>query len=134
MFDIVNPRRKAGKKMPIIYVIDPDLNVSIRDSFNPEAEPESVGFETREQFVALTAKWGTPKIVELWNSIAGTPRFADIRPVKKFENTASAQRRMWELLARFGAKSAARMAPSLFRKRTRQSQSPPPLSQRKIPP
>jgi hypothetical protein len=57
------------------------------------------------------AEWPASRLVELWNSFAGTTRFTDSKPVKKFENRDKAVTRIWATIQRLGTAVAPK--PSL---------------------
>ena len=64
----------------------------------PTVQDGLILFATEKEFMKATAEWPMPRLVEIWNSFAGTPGFDELKPVKKFENKTKATRRIWEAI------------------------------------
>src|ERR1039457_5199482 len=68
------------------------------DDAPPAAQDNLVVFASQKELSKATAEWPVSRLVETWNSFAGTPGFDDLKPVKKFENRAKATTRIWAVL------------------------------------
>jgi hypothetical protein len=51
----------------------------------------------------MTKDWAASRLVEVWNSFAGAPPFADLKEVKRFTDRKSAVARIWNAAERLGA-------------------------------
>lgn len=81
----------------MIFTIDKDNNVTLHETA-PTVQDGLILFATEKEFMKATAEWPMPRLVEIWNSFAGTPGFDELKPVKKFENKTKATRRIWEAI------------------------------------
>src|ERR1039457_4005216 len=78
----------------MIFTIDTDNNISAHE--NAPAEQDGLNlFATEKEFTKATAEWPIPRLVETWNSFAGTPPFGALKPVKKFTDRKTAIGRIW---------------------------------------
>jgi len=60
-------------------------------------------FATEKELAAVAANWPADRLVAVWNSFAGVAGFgADLKPVKKFTNRATATRRIWTAIQKLG--------------------------------
>ncbi len=91
------------------FVIDTDNNVTACDAI-PPAENGIVVFRTEDHFRKATAEWPAARLAEIWNGFAGTPGFAELRPVKKFETRAVALQRIWQAIQRLAETAKAKAA------------------------
>jgi hypothetical protein len=83
------------------FTIDTDNNITAYAGIPTNADAES--FSTEKELEKLTADWPMSRIVEIWNSFAGVAPFADLKPVKKFTDRASAVGRLWKACQRLPA-------------------------------
>ncbi len=81
----------------MIFTIDLDNNITAHETA-PAVQDGLILFATEKEFMKATAEWPVPRLVETWNSFAGTPGFDELKPVKKFENKTKATRRIWEAI------------------------------------
>src|ERR1700694_1785884 len=76
------------------FTIDNETN-EITLHASPEAAetvPHSDRFTTAEELLALSDKWSTARLIQIWNTLPGTP------PVKKFTDRKTAVSRIWKAL------------------------------------
>ena len=83
----------------MVFTIDTENNIITHEN-NPAAHDGLVVFATEKEFTKATAEWPIARLVETWNSFAGTPGFDGLKPVKKFENKTKATMRIWEAIQR----------------------------------
>jgi hypothetical protein len=59
-------------------------------------------FESFQQFVEIsqTRNWSKEDITELWNSFAGSPEFAELKPQKQFKNRQYGLEKIWAAIQR----------------------------------
>jgi hypothetical protein len=79
------------------FTIDTDSNITAHEN-TPAAENGLIAFATETELTKATAAWPITRLVETWNSFAGTPGFGELKPVKKFENRQKAIRRIWSAI------------------------------------
>ena len=60
-----------------------------------EAGANGAAFDPEAQLNEITAAWPTSRLVQVWNSFAGAPPFADLKEVKKFTDHKTATARIW---------------------------------------
>ena len=101
----------------MIFTIDTDNNITAHENA-PASENGLIAFATETELTKATAAWPITRLVETWNSFAGTPGFGELKPVKKFENRQKAIRRIWsaiQVLAKpaNGVNPNAKNAPAL---------------------
>src|ERR1039458_8236494 len=86
--------RHAETNQEMIFTIDTENNINACESA-PAAQDGLVAFATEKEFTKATAEWPIPRLVETWNSFAGTPPFGELKPVKKFTDRKTAIGRIW---------------------------------------
>jgi Protein of unknown function (DUF3489) len=64
------------------------------------ARAHSRTFSTLDEFETAVKERSLAELVALWNSLAATPRFADLKPVAKFTDRKTAIRRSWAAIQR----------------------------------
>jgi hypothetical protein len=87
------------------YSIDSDNNLAVHPDKNAaiqEAGATGAAFDTEAQLNESTASWPTSRLVQIWNSFAGAPPFADLKEVKKFTDHKTATVRIWTAAQRLG--------------------------------
>src|ERR1022692_3372713 len=80
------------------------------DDAPPAAQDNLVVFASQKELSKATAEWPISRLVETWNSFAGTPGFDDLKPVKKFENRTKATARIWAAIQKLEAAPAPKAA------------------------
>ena len=78
-----------------VFAIDNDNTITAFPTTDqvPEGQQQ---FASEKELAALVAEWPGDRLVETWNSFAGVAGFgADLKPVKKFTNRATAVKRIW---------------------------------------
>jgi hypothetical protein len=88
------------------YSINSDDNLAVhpaKDAAIKEAGATGTAFATEAQLSEATAQWPASRLVEVWNSFAGAPPFADLKEVKKFTDRKTAIARIWSAAQRLGA-------------------------------
>lgn len=93
------------------YAIDSENNITAHAGTPVDAADS---FTSEKELAALAAGWPMSRLVETWKRLAGVAPFADLKPVKKFENRAVAVARIWTAASRLTpdlAKPAANLAP-----------------------
>lgn len=78
----------------MIFTIDTENNINACESAPAEQDGLNL-FATEKEFTKATAEWPIPRLVETWNSFAGTPPFGELKPVKKFTDRKTAIGRIW---------------------------------------
>jgi hypothetical protein len=86
--------RHAETSQDVIFTIDTENNITACES-TPAAPDGLIVFATEKEFTKATAEWPIPRLVETWNSFAGTPGFDELKPVKKFTDRKTAIGRIW---------------------------------------
>jgi hypothetical protein len=88
-----------------IYIIDADncLSVEADLTLDPNVQTAEGTFTTQEDLATMTKDWAASRLVEVWNSFAGAPPFADLKEVKRFTDRKSAVARIWNAAERLGA-------------------------------
>jgi hypothetical protein len=81
----------------MIFTIDKDNNITAHETATT-VQDGLIAFATEKKFTKATAEWPIGRLVETWNSFAGTPGFDDLKPVKKFENKTKATKRIWDAI------------------------------------
>src|ERR1039458_4940265 len=76
------------------FTIDTDNNITAHDA-PPAAQDNVVAFATEKEFTKATTEWPISRLVEVWNSFAGTSGFDNLKPVKKFTDRKAATTRIW---------------------------------------
>jgi transposase len=87
-----HPDRIKEIHMPT-YSIDTDDNLAVhpdKDAAIQEAGAAGAAFATEAQLNETTASSPTSRMVQVWNSFAGAPPFADLKEVKKFTDHKTA--------------------------------------------
>ena len=98
----------------MIFTIDTENNINACESA-PAAQDGLVAFATEKEFTKATAEWPIPRLVETWNSFAGTPPFGELKPVKKFTDRKTAIGRIWTAIQKLApAVEASVQAPAAF--------------------
>ena len=78
----------------MIFTIDTENNINACESDPAEQDGLNL-FATEKEFTKATAEWPIPRLVQTWNSFAGTPPFGELKPVKKFTDRKTAIGRIW---------------------------------------
>jgi hypothetical protein len=97
-------RTKEQHHMPT-YSIDTENNLAVHpdtEAAIQEASATGAAFETEAQLSEATASWPTNRMVQVWNSFAGAPPFAELKDVKRFTDRKSAVTRIWNAAQRLG--------------------------------
>jgi hypothetical protein len=87
------------------YSIDTENNLAVhpdKDAAIKEAGAAGAAFATKAQLSDATASWPASRMVEVWNSFAGAPPFAELKEVKRFTDRKSAVTRIWTAAQRLG--------------------------------
>jgi hypothetical protein len=98
------PDRSKEHHMPT-YSIDTDNNLAVhpdKGAAIKEAGATGAAFATETQLSEATALWSASRMVEVWNSFAGAPPFAELKEVKKFTDRKTAVARTWNAAQRLG--------------------------------
>ena len=84
------------------FTIDPENNITaFAHPQEAEAAANGQSFDSQDALNTLTAGWPMDRFVTVWNSFASVAGFgADLKPVKKFENSDKAVARIWKALQR----------------------------------
>ena len=109
----------------MIYTIDTDSNITAHDAM-PAVQANLVAFASQKELSRATAEWPISRMVEIWNSFAGTSGFDKLKPVKKFTDRKGATRRIWAAIQNLGAApmpKAAAPAPRADPKATRKAKA-----------
>jgi hypothetical protein len=91
--------------MTAFYSIDSDNNLAVHPNLGDatkEAGTSGAAFAAEAQLSEATALWPASRLVEVWNSFAGAPPFADLNEVKKFTDRKTATMRIWTVAQRLG--------------------------------
>jgi hypothetical protein len=107
-----DPDRTKESHRPT-YSIDAESNLSVhpdRDDAIQEAGTTGAAFASEAQINEATALWPASRLVEVWNSFAGAPPFAELKEVKRFTDRKSAVTRIWTAAQRLGAALEEEMA------------------------
>jgi hypothetical protein len=91
------------------FVIDTDNNITAHAEA-PASASETTAFASQKELAKLTAEWPAPRLVEVWNSFAGSVPFDDLKPVKKFTDRKSAVERIWKAVQRLTPDAAPQPA------------------------
>jgi hypothetical protein len=85
-----------------MFTIDSDNNIT---SYDTDAAAQAAvnetthAFSSQKELAKITADWPTSRLVEVWNSFAGTPGpFEKLKEVKKFTDRQTALNRIWNVL------------------------------------
>ncbi|MEP7367814.1 MAG: DUF3489 domain-containing protein [Acidobacteriota bacterium] len=97
--------------MPV-FTMDGGLNITLHAE-RPTATDGCQAFATEKELAKLTADWPAIRLVEVWNSFAGVAPFDDLKPLKKFNDRASAVARIWKTVQRLAANAAPQPAPAV---------------------
>ena len=76
------------------FTIDTDNNITAHAAA-PDAQDNLAAFASQKELSNATAEWPISRLVETWNSFAGTPGFDDLKPVKKYTDRKTAVTRIW---------------------------------------
>jgi predicted ribonuclease toxin of YeeF-YezG toxin-antitoxin module len=90
----------------MIFTIDTENNITAHET-TPAGQDGLILFATEKALSSATAAWPISRLVDIWNSFAGTPGFDGLKPVKKFENKTKATKRIWEAIQRLLPAAAA---------------------------
>jgi hypothetical protein len=85
---------KENSKMAT-FTIDSENNIAAHAVF-PANTDNLEAFATEKELSKLTAEWPGPRLVDIWNSLAGVAPFTELKPVKKFRNRRAAAGRIGE--------------------------------------
>jgi len=86
------------------------------------APGEHEDFTSLKELDAVAANWPADRLVAIWNSFAGVAGFgADLKPVKKFTDRATASKRIWSAIQKLDgvADATAPEAPAAAPKATK---------------
>ena len=106
------------------FTIDSTDNNITAHAAAPAAQDNLAAFASQKELSKVAAEWPISRLVETWNSFAGTPGFDDLKPVKKFENRAKATARIWAAIQKLEAApepQAATPAPQAAPKPTKKA-------------
>ena len=92
------------------FTIDTDNNITAHAEQPANADINQF-FATEKELAKLAADWPASRLVEVWNSFAGATPFDDLKPVKKFTDSAGAIVRIWKAVQRMNAGLAPQPAP-----------------------
>jgi hypothetical protein len=95
------------------YSIDSDNNLAVhadKEAAIQEASATGAAFATETALSEATATWPASRMVEIWNSFAGAPPFAELKEVKRFTDRKSAVSRIWKAAQRLGETLEEEMA------------------------
>jgi hypothetical protein len=87
------------------YSIDTENNLAVhpdKGAAIKEAGATGAAFATEAKLSQTTASWPASRMVEVWNSFAGAPPFAELKEVKKFTDRKTAVARIWNAAQRLG--------------------------------
>ena len=88
------------------YSINEDNNIAVhsdKDAAIKEVGASGAAFATEAKLSEATTTWPAARLVEIWNSFAGAPPFADLKEVKKFTDRKAAVQRIWAAAQRLGS-------------------------------
>jgi hypothetical protein len=66
----------------MIYTIDTDSNNITAHDATPATQDNLVVFASQKELSKATTEWPISRLVEVWNSFAGTSGFDNLKPVK----------------------------------------------------
>ena len=91
----------------MLFTIDASNAVEAFESLDPNVQDISgcIAFSNQAQLESATKDWPISRFVEIWNDMAGGPPL-NLKPVKKFENRATALARIWNAVRRLGNPTA----------------------------
>src|ERR1039457_4036890 len=72
------------------------------DDAPPAAQDNLVVFASQKELSKATTEWPISRLVEIWNSLAGTSGFDKLKPVKKFTDRKAATTRIWAAIQVLG--------------------------------
>jgi len=87
------------------YSIDTENSLAVhpdKDAAIKEAGAAGAAFATEAELSEATALWPASRLVDIWNSFAGAPPFAELKEVKRFTDRKSAVTRIWNAAHRLG--------------------------------
>jgi hypothetical protein len=87
------------------YSIDAENNLAVhpdKDAAIKETGANGTAFATEAELSEATALWPAGRLVDVWNSFAGAPPFAELKEVKRFTDRKSAVTRIWNVAHRLG--------------------------------
>jgi hypothetical protein len=82
-----------------MFTIDPDNNFTVLAEV-PAGTDRSTVFSTEKELAKLISNWPASRLIEAWNSFAGVPPFADLKPIEKFTSRKDAVARIWRAIDR----------------------------------
>jgi hypothetical protein len=95
-------QEKTKETNTVNFTIDSDNNIT---SYDTEAAAQAAvnetthAFSSQRELAKITAGWPASRLVEVWNSFAGTPGpFEKLKEVKKFTDRKTAVQRIWNVL------------------------------------
>lgn len=102
----------------ITFAISSDNNISAFDTPDQAHDALALGgraFASEKELGQLAKEWPASRLVETWNSFAGTAGFDDLRPVRKFTDRKTAVARIWQAVQRLApaADGGAQGAPEV---------------------
>src|ERR1017187_9831592 len=83
------------------FTIDTDNNITAHAA-TPAAQDNLVVFASQKELSKATTEWPISRLVEIWNSLAGTSGFDKLKPVKKFTDRKAATTRIWAAIQVLG--------------------------------
>jgi hypothetical protein len=93
------------KIMTAFYSIDIENCIAVhpdKEAAIKEAGESGAAFATEAKLNEATALWPASRLVDVWNSFAGAPPFAELKEVKRFTDRKSAVTRIWDAAQRLG--------------------------------
>ena len=83
------------------FTIDTDNNITAHAAA-PAAQGNLAAFASQNELSKATAEWPISRLVDIWNSFAGTSGFDKLKPVKKFTDRKAATTRIWAAIQILG--------------------------------
>src|ERR1022692_2136943 len=83
------------------FTIDTDNNIAAHAAA-PAAQDNLLVFSSQKELSKATAEWPISRLVEIWNSFAGTCGYDTLKPVKKFTDRKAATTRIWAAIQVLG--------------------------------
>ncbi len=94
------------------YTIDPNNILKAHATREAAGLVENArAFASAKEFEALTKDWPASQLVQLWNSLAGTPPFEELKPVTKFKDRKTATTRIWTAIQRLEVEAPLEVTP-----------------------
>jgi hypothetical protein len=83
------------------FTIDTDNNITAHAAA-PAAQDNLAAFASQKELSKATAEWPISRLVDIWNSFAGTSGFDKLKPAKKFTDRKAATTRIWAAIQVLG--------------------------------